>query len=1069
MKTEIECRLLEVNVNEFLTKLKNNNAKLIGDWLQMRYCYDFTPVQENSWIRLRTNGTETTLTINMVSDIKELEYVKVNDVVVTEYDAESSTYKAFIPADSEAAKVDIKTVSEYAKINIDSTEATNVISYTATTESDITYVYADVIAEDGSVKTYTIVLQKISTDSTLKELLKDGVHVDPQEDGNYLINVAENTTKVTLKAVTNNEYAKVAISTNEAELQETECEVILEEGKTTTINLTVTAQDGSISTYTATINKLSGNNELEYVKVNSENVTTYNEETKTYETFIPADSTTALIDIKAKSEYATVESGETSGKQLISYTATTDAEVTTIDVTVTAENGISEVYYIRLTKISKDNTIKEIYVDNVLVEADADGKCIAEVLETNTEAVVKVITNNEYATVQIETNEVEINKSEKTVTLSKEKLTNVLLTITSQNGEILQETLTIKKVSDDAGINAVLVNGIETKEYNEETKTYTAYIDADYDNSEVLVMANNNYATVVVDKVTGVGNAVATVDTENETTNVSVSVKSETGKVEKYTVTIIKKSADTSLAMIKVNDIEIVAPYEVDIKKLDNKVKVYVKATNDQAKVKIADEEAELSESTAILDIELNQDKIVIPVTVTAQNGKDKQSYNITLTRVSNDVAIKEILVNNEVVDLDTLEYIVKNVNTADIKVTTQSETAKVSIDDAEPTINVATATVDTKLTTVRTITVTAEDGTTKEYSLTLIKKVTIEGKITDENIVGEHIATITVYQTEDTRVEGDSTDPREVISTVQTNVDGSYEIVLEPGIYDVVFTKPGYLSHRITKIDITDGLGATLDDVNMIAGDVVEDGEIAIGDLVDIRDNFGDVTEGKEKYDLNGDGVINSLDRNILKANYGKLAESIEWVDPDMPEVTTFMVERTEATSEESTSTEEVVTKDTTNEAISNETVVEEVKDFILPMACEYRITSEYGMRIHPITGEQKKHTGIDISGVHHTEIYAVADGEVTFAGVQNGYGNCVEIKHVVNGVTIYSFYAHLSRIDVQVGDTVEQGNVIGLEGGDPETDPNPGSSTGHHLHFEIRTASGSRNDVNPNDYIKF
>ena len=74
-----------------------------------------------------------------------------------------------------------------------------------------------------------------------------------------------------------------------------------------------------------------------------------------------------------------------------------------------------------------------------------------------------------------------------------------------------------------------------------------------------------------------------------------------------------------------------------------------------------------------------------------------------------------------------------------------------------------------------------------------------------------------------------------------------------------------------------------------------------------------------------------------------------------------------------------------------------------------------------------------------------------------------------IVNGETIYSFYAHLSRIDVKVKDTVKQGQVIGLEGGAPESDPNPGSSTGHHLHFEIRKSSGYGNDVDPTNYIKF
>ena len=139
------------------------------------------------------------------------------------------------------------------------------------------------------------------------------------------------------------------------------------------------------------------------------------------------------------------------------------------------------------------------------------------------------------------------------------------------------------------------------------------------------------------------------------------------------------------------------------------------------------------------------------------------------------------------------------------------------------------------------------------------------------------------------------------------------------------------------------------------------------------------------------------------------------------------------------------------------------------MPLKCNYRITSEYGTRTHPVTGVVNKHSGIDLGGTHHTEIYAVADGEVTFAGVQKAFGNCIEIKHTVNGKTIYSFYAHLSKINVKAGQKLSQGDVIGLEGGDPNSDPNPGSSTGHHLHFEIRKASGYGNDINPHDYLNF
>ncbi len=130
--------------------------------------------------------------------------------------------------------------------------------------------------------------------------------------------------------------------------------------------------------------------------------------------------------------------------------------------------------------------------------------------------------------------------------------------------------------------------------------------------------------------------------------------------------------------------------------------------------------------------------------------------------------------------------------------------------------------------------------------------------------------------------------------------------------------------------------------------------------------------------------------------------------------------------------------------------------------------ITSGYGMRNDPITGKWSKHTGIDISGTHRAPVHSIEGGMVTFAGTQNGFGNCVEISHVIEGKNIYSFYAHLSSIDVKQGDVIAPRQVIGKEGGDPATDPNPGYSTGHHLHFEIRNKSGYGNDIDPTPYLR-
>lgn len=84
MKTEIEARLLNCNVKEIIKKLRENKAKFVGDWLQLRYCYDFNPVQKNSWIRLRTNGKQTTLTIKEVGSAR-IDGTKEAEIVVSDF------------------------------------------------------------------------------------------------------------------------------------------------------------------------------------------------------------------------------------------------------------------------------------------------------------------------------------------------------------------------------------------------------------------------------------------------------------------------------------------------------------------------------------------------------------------------------------------------------------------------------------------------------------------------------------------------------------------------------------------------------------------------------------------------------------------------------------------------------------------------------------------------------------------------------------------------------------------------------------------------------------------------
>ncbi len=136
-------------------------------------------------------------------------------------------------------------------------------------------------------------------------------------------------------------------------------------------------------------------------------------------------------------------------------------------------------------------------------------------------------------------------------------------------------------------------------------------------------------------------------------------------------------------------------------------------------------------------------------------------------------------------------------------------------------------------------------------------------------------------------------------------------------------------------------------------------------------------------------------------------------------------------------------------------------------PMPVTGEMTSPYGYRIHPVTGEYKMHTGIDIRPEWHTQVKSIAYGRVVKIGIDNGYGQYVIIFHDTEEDPFYSVYAHLSKVYAIQDQEVNQGSIIGLEGGDPELDPMPGLSTGHHLHFEIRKKLSKQSHVDPMGYL--
>lgn len=122
----------------------------------------------------------------------------------------------------------------------------------------------------------------------------------------------------------------------------------------------------------------------------------------------------------------------------------------------------------------------------------------------------------------------------------------------------------------------------------------------------------------------------------------------------------------------------------------------------------------------------------------------------------------------------------------------------------------------------------------------------------------------------------------------------------------------------------------------------------------------------------------------------------------------------------------------------------IDELSDYpvILPVRKPLRVSSGFGLRIHPVSRVRHFHTGIDIPKSEGTPVYATANGVVIGKGYNTGYGEYIEVQHAGN---FRSFYSHLSNVLVNVGDTVYIAEQVAHVG-------NTGISTGSHLHYEIR-----------------
>ncbi len=821
------------------------------------------------------------LNINIISHNSNLKSLEIDEVIV--YNT-NNIGESFIKYDATHVNIKIQSEVEYAKIIYNGTEIFNVLEFTYNTSQLETQNYNipyRIVAEDGTYKDYEIRLTRESTNNAIQEVYVNEIIIDEDIDNNYSLKILDTNQNVNIRVVAENIFAVVEIQGQQSTQDLEKTVDISEPVKIIEISIKVTSQSGIVNEKLLKIEKISTNKNIENVKFEGENISKTEGKFKQY---IYETRNTVSISATAESEYAKIEILDVNKNALAQETHTITHEVQTLDqinqfkIKVTAESGDFEETDVEIEKMSTDASVKEIYFNGELINKDIEDKYVAKVLDTEQTVVIRAITNNENARIRISLGTENLNTTQETVNLEQQKSSVIPITVVSQAGGTEITNLYIEKISTSTSISTVKINDKDAIFENENYK-FISVVDKTTTQYEMFIMAESNYSTIEFEGIEYVASLRVNVDMlENLQGKVlTIKVKSESGIEKIYSIELIRESDDVSLDNVTVNgkiaqlEEGTTDSYPMMVKRSVQKAIIEVRTTAQYAQIRIGDELIVRNIAQSEIDINPQEERTIVPIVVTAPDGTTIKTYNVVLYKGNSNTNII-VKINETVLTPDVNGNYTGKVKggTSDVNIEVTSESGKASIEiGGLKQLSNYTSRIDlSSALTNKVIKVFSEDETEKQFNINIIKTTNIDGKISTENKNGIHKASVLVYKTENMI---------EPILQTETDELGNVEIeVPDGGEYCVIVTKKGYLNHRVNDVIIQNGELIILDDYELIGGDISKSGEIEISDLVKIVDYYGtiiteDNKEEKGMYDLNEDGIINVLDRNIIKKNYGK------------------------------------------------------------------------------------------------------------------------------------------------------------------------------------------------------
>lgn len=277
-----------------------------------------------------------------------------------------------------------------------------------------------------------------------------------------------------------------------------------------------------------------------------------------------------------------------------------------------------------------------------------------------------------------------------------------------------------------------------SNKYDSETHTYKEYISADTEQVSLSIEANNQYTTLKSGETEGKPqisiNNISVKDQEE--VDVKVTAIAETGRTQQYTIKLLRKSKNADASHIYVDNTDIIDRFVdkdsvptsiISIPKEKDLATIKVISANEYASIKIGDTEELTGNATQNIKLPLEDGTITVPIVITSQDGTVTKTYNIMFVRLSNDTKIQWLEVNKKHIIEDengNYEITVKATEEiANVKIVLSNILAKVTMGGEEKEGQLEESIILPNGDTIKTITVTALDGTVKKYKLTIHKQ----------------------------------------------------------------------------------------------------------------------------------------------------------------------------------------------------------------------------------------------------------------------------------------------------------------------------------------------------------